>query len=231
MPVHRFRVVTRNRDEAVTRLSPSAMACGTNLTSGQASSPTAWSPSGRTGRLRLISAGGDPGMAHPRMERRDAVAVGAPPLSLAVGHVRLSGELDAVQGPRLLAAVDRELARGCDLVYVDLAQVTYCNVEGLRALLWSARRLRDGGGRLVPRHPSGLVRTIAEVAGWADELGLRARSPSSPGSAWPELVPEDGSRHDRRSGIEPGGNRECSRPPGSLSAVAQEGSPSPGSGH
>jgi anti-anti-sigma factor len=109
-------------------------------------------------------------MAYSRTARAQAVADAS--ITFAVGQLDLSGELDAVCGLSLLESVERELGRGHELLYVDLTRVTYCNVEGFRALLCAARRVNGSGGRLVLCHPCRLVRLMAEVAGSADELGL-----------------------------------------------------------
>ncbi len=91
---------------------------------------------------------------------------------LDVAQLCLRGELDAETGPALLEAVAHELGVGRNVVCIDLAHVIFCDVQGLRALLWAARRLDDAGGHVILKGPSRLVRMMAEVAGWADELGL-----------------------------------------------------------
>ena len=84
--------------------------------------------------------------------------------------LRLRGELDGPACPALTAALDRALdASGPGLLLVDLRRVTFCDLDGLRALEAARRRAVRGGGDPRCRGLSPLLRRVARVVGF-DEL-------------------------------------------------------------
>ena len=62
---------------------------------------------------------------------------------------------------------------------LELADLRFCDVSGLRALLRARRRLTAAGGQLVLLHPAPLLVRLAALCGWSAELGLPADG------AWP----------------------------------------------
>jgi anti-sigma B factor antagonist len=66
------------------------------------------------------------------------------------------GEVDAAAAARLSAAVHRQLDRVPSMLILDLHEVTFLGVAGLRVLLCAADRATVSGVplRLVYRHPA-----------------------------------------------------------------------------
>jgi anti-sigma B factor antagonist len=65
----------------------------------------------------------------------------------------LAGELDLASYPRLEEAIDRALESGARLVVVELEQLEFMDVAGLRSVVRSAQRARGIGSRLVVAAP------------------------------------------------------------------------------
>lgn len=101
----------------------------------------------------------------------------APLLAVITPHrawsdVHLVGELDTSTCGLLTELVDERLWTGQLEVRLHLAQLTFCDVEGLRTLVRCQQRLVAEGGRLVLLSPPSLLVRIAGLARWAEELGL-----------------------------------------------------------
>jgi anti-anti-sigma factor len=71
------------------------------------------------------------------------------------GHVRLAvkGELDIASAPRLTAELERFELEGKDVVCVDLAEVTFMDVTGMRVLLEASQRARSRKASFVIYNP------------------------------------------------------------------------------
>jgi len=79
----------------------------------------------------------------------------------AIPVVVLVGEVDLDDVDKLTAC----LRRLTGTVIVDLAAVTFLGSTGLAAFVTTRKRLREGGGDLLLRSPSDLVRRVLEVTG------------------------------------------------------------------
>lgn len=76
----------------------------------------------------------------------------------------LSGELDLASFPRLEHAIDRvlEAADVPELVVLDLSELQFMDVAGLRSVLRSDQRIRGAGARLlVASARPGVVRLLS----------------------------------------------------------------------
>lgn len=87
----------------------------------------------------------------------------------------LIGEIDDLTYPALVAALD-DLRGRTDLrdngdIHLDLSEVRFCDVAGLRAMVGLAEHV--GNGRRVVLHaPAPPLRTVLHVVGWDDVRGL-----------------------------------------------------------
>ncbi|WP_432571264.1 STAS domain-containing protein [Kineococcus sp. SYSU DK005] len=63
-------------------------------------------------------------------------------------HLRARGELEASTAHLLLDAVDGSVRRGRHDLELDLADVVFCDVRGIDAVLTARVRLRAAGGEL-----------------------------------------------------------------------------------
>jgi anti-anti-sigma factor len=91
------------------------------------------------------------------------VSGGSPPV------LRVRGELDVATADQLGAALTESLAIDPALV-VDMAEVTFVDAAGLRAILQVAER-RDGGGALTLVN-AGRVARLLELVGLRDLSSL-----------------------------------------------------------
>lgn len=80
-------------------------------------------------------------------------------------EVSLLGELDVVNGKKLLTEVFALVASGCINVDIDLNGITYMDSTGFRILLEVLKRLRENNGklRLICDQNARLVRTFETV--------------------------------------------------------------------
>jgi anti-sigma B factor antagonist len=89
--------------------------------------------------------------------------------------VRLTGELDLDSLHRLTDALDAIAATDCpaDLVVLDLAGVTFCDVAGLRSLEQCALALEVSGRQLMLYEPPRIVTRLMAMTGIAQWLPVR----------------------------------------------------------
>ena len=122
----------------------------------------------------------------PRPRRAPAaaslLAVVAPDTTYSI--LALTGELDLSTAPLLARLVEQQIATGHLDVRVDLSELAFCDVRGMRALLAGRRRLAAVGGELTLLHARPVLLRTASLAGFAAELGLSgelapARAPSA----------------------------------------------------
>jgi anti-anti-sigma factor len=86
-------------------------------------------------------------------------------IDLQVASVRVAGELDRVCAHHLVDAVAALAATGSRVWTLDLRGVTYCDLEGLRAL-HRARELARSRGRVLRLiHVPGLVAALLPIVG------------------------------------------------------------------
>ncbi|WP_433441141.1 STAS domain-containing protein [Nonomuraea sp. CA-141351] len=77
----------------------------------------------------------------------------------------LDGELDLCSAPRLLSAVSDALTREPHNLLVDAAGLTFCDSNGLEALLEAQGKVTSAGGTMELAHPTGRVRRVLELTG------------------------------------------------------------------
>jgi anti-sigma B factor antagonist len=91
-------------------------------------------------------------------------------------HLALRGELDLVSEPEVRAQIAGLCARGLDVV-VDLAEVTFIDSSGLRALLGASRAAARSGCRVEIRHARGEVLRVLALTGLSEHLPYLAEAP------------------------------------------------------
>lgn len=89
--------------------------------------------------------------------------------------VRLVGELDLASAHLLADALDATgaAAHRADLVVLDLAGLTFCDLAGLRALEACSLNLEAAGKRLMLYHAPRMVTRLIELSGVARGIELR----------------------------------------------------------
>jgi len=90
----------------------------------------------------------------------------------------LVGELDVATEPVVATLIEQQLATGHREVRIDLSELVFCDVRGMRALLQASRRLTAAGGQLVLVRPRPLFRRIVVLCGLSDDLGLLDSPPT-----------------------------------------------------
>jgi anti-anti-sigma regulatory factor len=91
------------------------------------------------------------------------------PASLAI-----AGDIDEYTHAALVDTL-RKLTDGLHEIHINLADVAYCDLAGLRAiiLLAGGSANHDGGGtRLVLHEVPGQLKTIVQILGWDTAPGL-----------------------------------------------------------
>jgi anti-anti-sigma regulatory factor len=79
----------------------------------------------------------------------------------------LSGDIDEETYPALVEALSR-IPRDDAGLHVDLSEVTFCDVAGLRAIVGLAERTRP----VTLRGASGTLLTVMKILGWDQQPGL-----------------------------------------------------------
>jgi anti-sigma B factor antagonist len=106
--------------------------------------------------------------------------------------VRLRGELDIATAPRLERRLGTLIRRRVHHLVLDVADLSFCDLAGVRVLLGVDRRLRAAGGRLTLLGPCRcLSRVLTELA-LTDQLPIQ--HPSDGDGAEQDGAEQDGSR-------------------------------------
>ncbi len=92
--------------------------------------------------------------------------------------MQLIGELDMATDSVLGTLIEQQIATGHLDVRIDVSELSFCDVRGLRALLQASRRLAEADGQLTLTHPRPLLSRVATLCGIAAELGLPISSPA-----------------------------------------------------
>lgn len=79
---------------------------------------------------------------------------------IACTTIRLHGELDALSVPAFAGALNAIAERGAGAVTIDLSELRFCSVGGLRAMAELAARLHVRDGRVTIIDPSLLTRML-----------------------------------------------------------------------
>ncbi|MGP3916628.1 STAS domain-containing protein [Nonomuraea sp. 10N515B] len=87
--------------------------------------------------------------------------------------VALQGELDIYSAPCLRAAISEALAEGQRNLLVDAAGLTFCDSEGLQALLKAQGEVTGAGGSMELAHVHGRVRHVLEISGLTCAFTIR----------------------------------------------------------
>lgn len=82
----------------------------------------------------------------------------------------VAGELDAHTASDLETALE-PVESDADVV-LDLSGLEFMDSSGLRVIISVNRRLVDGGGSLVLRHPSRSVQRILSISGLEGHIGV-----------------------------------------------------------
>lgn len=90
--------------------------------------------------------------------------------------LRVAGELDVATADLLRGALAPVVADpAVTAVVLDLAELGFCDVSGLRAALEAAVRLRQRGATLHLRDPSPLVRRVLALLDLEQDLPVQPR--------------------------------------------------------
>jgi len=87
--------------------------------------------------------------------------------------IRLRGELDVATAPPLQRRLDTLIQRGVRHLVVDLADLSFCDLAGVRVLLSADRELGTRGGRLTLLGPCGCVSRISTVFDLTSQLPIQ----------------------------------------------------------
>ena len=92
------------------------------------------------------------------------------------GHtvVRVSGDLDLMTAPQLLAAIEPNLDAGTGALVVDLSRLTFIDSSGLSALIRVNQRMTVAGRELSIIAPGPPAAKTFEITGLDQVLPLRA---------------------------------------------------------
>lgn len=89
----------------------------------------------------------------------------------------IAGDIDGYTYPALLDTL-RKLTDGLHEIHINLADVDYCDLAGLRAIIRLAGRSGDRGGtRLVLHEVPRPMETILQILGWDTTPGLAIEEP------------------------------------------------------
>jgi anti-anti-sigma factor len=89
--------------------------------------------------------------------------------------VRLVGELDVGSAHLLTDAIESLAATQlpAEMVVLDLAEVRFCDIAGLRAIQWCSTALAATGMHLVLYHPPDAVTKLIAMSGMAAGVTIR----------------------------------------------------------
>ena len=92
------------------------------------------------------------------------------------GHtvVRVTGDLDLVTAPELLAAIEPNLDAGTGALVVDLSRLAFIDSSGLSALVRVNRRMSETGRELSIIAPPPPAAKAFEITGLDRVLPMRA---------------------------------------------------------
>jgi anti-anti-sigma factor len=89
--------------------------------------------------------------------------------------LHLAGDIDEWTYPYLRQVLARAAAAGERRIRVDLADVRYCDVAGLRAIMSLASRQRCGSGtidQIILEHLPAPLQQLARILGWDATPGV-----------------------------------------------------------
>jgi anti-sigma B factor antagonist len=104
-----------------------------------------------------------------------------PPFEVACTHdgpaarLALRGELDMLSAPLLARELEAVSRRHPSRIVLDLADLTFMDVSGLRAILDAARSARRDGGALVVANPMPHIVRLLELTAIDQSLEVLGR--------------------------------------------------------
>ena len=104
-----------------------------------------------------------------------------PPFEVACSHdgsaaqLALRGELDMLSAPLLARDLDEAIRRHPVRIVLDLQDLTFMDVSGLRAILDAARSARRDGGSLVIANPMPHIVRLLELTAIDQSLEVLGR--------------------------------------------------------
>jgi anti-anti-sigma factor len=84
--------------------------------------------------------------------------------------LRFTGEIDASNAHAVAHSLDTALTSNGD-VHLDLSQLLFCDISGIRAIVSAAETVTDGRRLLLHGLPSQLE-SVMKLVGWGDLPGL-----------------------------------------------------------
>jgi anti-sigma B factor antagonist len=82
-----------------------------------------------------------------------------------VGVIRVRGEVDLLEAPRLDEVAQKMLGDGAHTLVIDLDGVPFMDSSGLRVLIEAHRRAHAQGGTVTVRHPSRFIHSLLQLTG------------------------------------------------------------------
>lgn len=117
---------------------------------------------------------------------------GSSPLQVSLTRspltVRLAGEIDEQTYCDLTKVLETVAATGERTIRIDLADVTYCDLAGLRAIIVLAGAREDGRPgveQLVLAHLPSSLRAVLRILAWDTTPGLMVEEAVLPARQWP----------------------------------------------
>jgi anti-sigma B factor antagonist len=87
--------------------------------------------------------------------------------------LRLSGEVDLATSPALADQIDRQLTDpAVTHLVVDLSEVSFLDSSGVNALIRGHLQAQQTGKHLRVRGATGRVKTVFDISGVSDLLGI-----------------------------------------------------------
>jgi anti-sigma B factor antagonist len=97
--------------------------------------------------------------------------------------VAVAGEIDLYTAAGLQAEADRALERPVAQLFLDLADVTFCDSQGLAVLVWIDRKARAQGSHLTIVNPTRIVTRVMQITGLDTTLDVLHGDSDKPAEA------------------------------------------------
>jgi anti-sigma B factor antagonist len=88
--------------------------------------------------------------------------------------IRLEGELDMANAPRLQAAIEEADLDGRSMLVLDMQQLQFIDSTGLRIILWARERCQEGDREFALTPGSQQVQRLLMVSGAGEHLRIIA---------------------------------------------------------
>jgi anti-anti-sigma factor len=118
------------------------------------------------------------------MRKRDLMAQETLETAVAAGEtgpvVQLAGEADLTNVAQLSALLTAQLSGGTRQLTIDMSGLRFADSASIRALVLTARALRERGGGLVLLRPQPQVARVLELLGADQVITIREIGTASP---------------------------------------------------